>query len=75
MLHSLTRKPRFWSKIYPINYLQIICFLFIITTLESINQMNFKSCLKSLSSSNVLEAYLEPCQTPEMDRFVKTVNN
>ena len=36
-------------------------------TLESIKQMNFKSCLKFLSTFNVPEVYSELCQTPEMD--------
>ena len=45
------------------------------TTLESIKQMNFKSCLRFLSTFDDLEGYPEPCQTPEMDRFVKIVNS
>ena len=45
------------------------------TTMESIKQMNFKSCLKFLLTFNVPEVYSEPCQTPETDRFVKIYNS
>ena len=34
------------------------------TTLKSIKQINFKNCLKFLSTFNVPEAFSEPCQTP-----------
>ena len=49
---SLTRTLRFWSKSYLISYLQIIY-----TTLESIKQINFKSCLRFFQIFNVLEAF------------------
>ena len=49
---SLTWTPRFWSKSYLISYLQIIY-----TTLESIKQINFKSCLRFFQIFNVLEAF------------------
>ena len=45
------------------------------TTLESIKQMNFKNCLKFLSTFNFPEAYSQPCETPEMECFVKIVNS
>ena len=53
----------FSNYLFPIN-----------TTPESIKQMNFKSCLKFLSTFNVPDAYSEPCRTLEMDCFVKIVN-
>ena len=49
----------FANYLFPIN-----------TILESIKQMNFKSCLRFLSTFNVPEVFSEPRQTPEMDRFV-----
>ena len=45
------------------------------TTLESIKQMNFKSFFNFLSTFNVPEAYSEPCETTEMDCFVKIINS
>ena len=54
----------FANYLFPIN-----------TTLESIKQLNIKGCLRYLSTFNVPEAFSEPCQTPEMDRFVKIVNS
>ena len=54
----------FASFLFPIN-----------TALKQIKQMNFKSCLKFLSTFNVPEVLTEPCKTPEMDRFVKIVKS